>query len=72
MAEGLLDEVEEGLRLLGQRGFPFELTGYGLSPAEILLPFRYVRLLRNRTSAFDLMHLLGVERRVYTSALAAG
>jgi glycerol-1-phosphate dehydrogenase [NAD(P)+] len=72
LADGLLGEVEEGLRLLGERGFPFDLTAYGLSPAEILLPFRYVRLLRNRTSAFDLMHLLGVERRVYRAALAAG
>jgi glycerol-1-phosphate dehydrogenase [NAD(P)+] len=70
LAEGLLGELEEGLRLLGERGFPFELTAYGLSPAEILLPFRYVRFLRNRTSTFDLMHLLGVERRVYRAALA--
>jgi glycerol-1-phosphate dehydrogenase [NAD(P)+] len=70
LAEGLLAELEEGLRLLGKRGFPFDLTAYGLAPAEILLPFRYVRLLRNRTSAFDLMHLLGVERRIYRAALA--
>ena len=70
LAEGLLGELEEGLRLLGERGFPFDLTGYGLAPAEILLPFRYVRLLRNRTSAFDLMHLLGLEGRIYRSALA--
>jgi glycerol-1-phosphate dehydrogenase [NAD(P)+] len=69
LAERLLEELEEGLRLLGERGFPFELSAYGLSPAEILLPFRYVRLLRNRTSAFDLMHLLGVERRIYRAAL---
>jgi len=70
LAEGLLGELEEGLRLLDERGFPFQLTAYGLTPAEILLPFRYVRLLRNRTSAFDLMHLLGVERRIYRAALA--
>jgi glycerol dehydrogenase-like iron-containing ADH family enzyme len=72
LAEGLLGELEEGLRLLGECGFPFELTDYGLSRAQILLPFRYVRLLRNRTSAFDLMHLLGVERRIYRAALAGG
>jgi glycerol-1-phosphate dehydrogenase [NAD(P)+] len=69
LAQGLLGELEEGLRLLGQRGFPFELTAYGLSPAEILLPLRWVRLLRNRPSAFDLMHLLGVEGRIYREAL---
>ena len=68
----LLDELGEGLRLLGQRGFPFELTTYGLTPAEIRLPFRWIRFLRNRTSSFDLMHLLGVERRIYGSALAGG
>jgi len=72
LAEGLLGELEEALRLLGERGFPFDLRQYGLAPAEILLPFRYVRQLRNRTSAFDLMHLLGVERRVYQAALAGG
>ena len=72
LAEGLLAELKEGIRLLGERGYPFDLTAYGLTPEEILLPFRYVRLLRNRTSAFDLMHLLGVERRVYRAALAAG
>ncbi len=72
LAERLLGELEEGLRLLGGRGFPFELTAYGLSPAEIRLPWRWVRLLRNRTSAFDLMHLLGVEERIYRQALASG
>jgi glycerol-1-phosphate dehydrogenase [NAD(P)+] len=72
LAEGLLAELEEGIRLLGERGFPFDLTAYGLTRAEILLPFRYVRLLRNRTSAFDLMHLLGVEGRIYRAALASG
>ncbi len=70
LAEGLLGELGEGLGLLAGRGFPFELTGYGLTAAEILLPFRWVRLLRNRTSAFDLMHLLGVQRRIYRAALA--
>lgn len=72
LAEGLLGELEEGLRLLSEHGFPFDLSGYGLSRSEILLPFRWVRRLRNRTSAFDLMHLLGVEERVYSSALAGG
>jgi glycerol-1-phosphate dehydrogenase [NAD(P)+] len=72
LAEGLLGELEEGLRLLAARGYPFDLTGYGLTRPEILLPFRWVRRLRNRTSAFDLMHLLGVEERVYRTALAAG
>jgi glycerol-1-phosphate dehydrogenase [NAD(P)+] len=70
LADGLLAESEEGVRLLAARGFPFDLTELGLTPAEILLPFRYIRFLRNRTSAFDLMHLLGVERRIYTTALA--
>jgi hypothetical protein len=70
LAEGLLGELEEGLRLLGERGFPFELAAYGLTPAEILLPLRWMRFLRNRTSSFDLMHLLGVEARVYREALA--
>ncbi len=72
LAEGLLGELEEGLVLLAERGFPFELTAYGLSPAEILLPFRWVRFLRSRTSTFDLMHLLGVEQRIYRAALAEG
>jgi len=72
LAEGLLGELEEALSLLAERGFLFYLTGYGLTRPEILLPFRWVRLLRNRTSAFDLMHLLGVEERIYRTALAAG
>jgi glycerol-1-phosphate dehydrogenase [NAD(P)+] len=71
LAEGLLGELEEGLRLLAERGFPFDLAGYGLTRPEILLPFRWVRSLRNRTSAFDLMHLLGVEERIYRTALAS-
>jgi hypothetical protein len=70
LAEGLLGELEQGLRLLGERDFPFELAAYGLSPQEIRLPFRWMRLLRNRTSAFDLMHLLGVEQRIYRQTLA--
>ena len=70
LAEGLLGELEEALSLLAERGYPFDLTGYGLTRPEILLPFRWVRLLRNRTSAFDLMHLLGVEERIYRTALA--
>jgi glycerol-1-phosphate dehydrogenase [NAD(P)+] len=71
LAEKLLGELGEGIRLLGDRGFPFDLAEHGLSPAEVLLPFRYIRYLRNRTSAFDLMHLLGVEREIYRG-LAAG
>ncbi len=70
LAEGLLGELEQGLRLLGERGYPFELAAYGLSPEEIRLPFRWMRLLRNRTSAFDLMHLLGVEQGIYRQTLA--
>ena len=58
------------MSLLAERGYPFDLAGYGLTRPEILLPFRWVRLLRNRTSAFDLMHLLGVEERIYRTALA--
>jgi glycerol-1-phosphate dehydrogenase [NAD(P)+] len=71
LAEGMLAELEEGVNLLAARGFPFDLTRLGLTPAEILLPFRHIRSLRNRTSVFDLMHLLGVERRIYDAALAA-
>jgi glycerol-1-phosphate dehydrogenase [NAD(P)+] len=67
LAEALLDELGEGLRLMGDRGFPFDLAEYGLKPAETLLPFRYIRLLRNRTSTFDLMHLLDVEAEIYQS-----
>jgi glycerol-1-phosphate dehydrogenase [NAD(P)+] len=70
LAGEILGEQEEGLRLLGEQGFPFDLREYGLSPDEVLLPFRYIRHLRNRTSAFDLMHLLGVEKRIYRTALA--
>jgi hypothetical protein len=71
LADGILAELEQGLSLAAARGYPFELTEYGLRPQEILLPFRYLRLLRNRTSAFDLMHLLGVEGEIYRTALAA-
>jgi glycerol-1-phosphate dehydrogenase [NAD(P)+] len=67
MAGALLDELGDGLRLLGENGFPFDLAEYGLQPAEALLPFRYIRFLRNRTSTFDLMHLLGVEGEIYQS-----
>lgn len=72
LAETILSEQEEGVRLLGELGYPFDLTEYGMSRAEALLPFRYIRYLRNRTSSFNFMHLLGVERQVYEKALAAG
>ena len=72
LADKLLDELEEGVGLLRARGFPFDLSEHGLTRPEILLPFRYIRRLRNRTGAFDLMHLLGVERRIYDTVLAAG
>jgi glycerol-1-phosphate dehydrogenase [NAD(P)+] len=70
LAQGILGELEQGLSLAAARGYPFELSEYGLSRAETLLPFRYIRSLRNRTSAFDLMHLLGVEGEIYRAVLA--
>jgi hypothetical protein len=72
LAETILGELEEGVRLLGGLGYPFDLAEYGLSPAEALLPFRWIRFLRSRPSSFDLMHLLGVERQIYQTALTAG
>jgi glycerol dehydrogenase-like iron-containing ADH family enzyme len=71
LAEALLSELGEGVKLLRDRGFPFDLAEYGLSTAEVLLPFRYIRFLRNRTSTFDLMHLLGVGGEIYRTNLAA-
>lgn len=65
LARGILGELEEGVGTLTAAGFPFRFSEFGMTPAEALLPFRYIRYLRNRFSSFDLMHLLGLEREIY-------
>ncbi len=63
-ARSILDELEAGLQILQDRGFPFRLADFGMEPAAAVLPFRHIRLLRNRFNTFDLMHLLGVEEPI--------
>ena len=72
MASLLLRELEEALGVLKAIGFPFSLTKLGLSRPQALLPFRYVRFLRNRYTAFDLMYETGLDEEIITYLESGG
>jgi len=61
LADDLLDELSEAVDFLAGIGFPFSLGDVGVRPEEALLPFRNIRLLRQRYSTFDLAYDLGLE-----------
>jgi glycerol-1-phosphate dehydrogenase [NAD(P)+] len=61
VAAGMLDELASAVETLAGIGFPFLLAALGLEPADVLLPFRNIRLLRRRYSTFDLAYDLGLE-----------
>ena len=63
-ARPILDELEDGLEVLRGLGFPFRPADFGMEPRTGALPFRHIRLLRDRFTSFDLMHLLGVEEEI--------
>ena len=61
LAEKRLEELERAVVILNRLGFPRSLSALGMRPDGALLPFRYVRYLRNRYSSFDLMYETGLE-----------
>ena len=67
LATGMLDELAGAVDLLEGIGFPFSLDELGLSPGDVLLPFRNIRLLRRRYSTFDLAYDLGLEETMRSS-----
>jgi glycerol-1-phosphate dehydrogenase [NAD(P)+] len=70
-AAPLLDELGAAVETLEGFGFPFSLETLRMAKTQRLLPVRNVRLLRNRYSAFDLAHELGLEGELLAS-IAAG
>ena len=60
----LLGELENAIPVLKSIGFPFSLRKLGLPRSRALLPFRYVRFLRNRYTAFDLMYETGLDEQI--------
>ena len=71
MAGPLLDELEEAVRTLEGRGFPFGLSELGVPRAEAVLAVRNVNLLRYRYSGFDLAYELGLVEELREAAAAA-
>jgi glycerol-1-phosphate dehydrogenase [NAD(P)+] len=65
LADGLLAELEKAVSVLEELSFPFRLTDYQLDPSQALVPFRYVRFLRNRYSSFNLIHEVGADEKVF-------
>jgi glycerol-1-phosphate dehydrogenase [NAD(P)+] len=59
-----LGELERAAATLAGMGFPPSPPDAGIRPEDALLPFRYVRYLRNRYSSFDLMYECGLEKGV--------
>jgi glycerol-1-phosphate dehydrogenase [NAD(P)+] len=59
-----LEELERAVAALVGIGFPSSPSDAGIRPEDALLPFRYVRYLRNRYSSFDLMYECGLEQEV--------
>jgi glycerol-1-phosphate dehydrogenase [NAD(P)+] len=60
-AREMLDELSAAVDLLGGIGFPFALEELGVGSEDALLPFRNIRLLRQRYSTFDLAYDLGLD-----------
>jgi glycerol-1-phosphate dehydrogenase [NAD(P)+] len=71
IAGPLLDELEGAVRLLEERGFPFELGELGVPRGDGLLAVRNVGLLRHRYSGFDLAYELGLAGELREAAAAA-
>jgi hypothetical protein len=68
LADRLLPELETGLQVLARTGLPTSPVAMQLDSDLVHLAFRYVKLLRNRYSSFDLMWELGVEPRYQQNA----
>jgi glycerol-1-phosphate dehydrogenase [NAD(P)+] len=64
VAEPLLAELSEAVRLLEGLGFPFSLGELGIAEPCRMLPVRNLRLLRNRYTTFDLAYELGREEEL--------
>jgi hypothetical protein len=60
LARMRLEELERAADTLLRLGFPRTLSALAIRPEDALLPFRYVRFLRNRYSSFDLMYETGL------------
>ena len=61
LARETLAELAAAVAVLVEAGYPFRLEDYGLALETGMLPFRYVRALRNRYGSFNLMYELGRE-----------
>ena len=64
LAGRILGELEGAVSVLSGVAFPFHLSDFQIDPQQILMPIRFVRFLRNRYSTFNLIHEVGVEKRV--------
>jgi glycerol-1-phosphate dehydrogenase [NAD(P)+] len=60
-AGSLLEELAAAVATLESMGYPFAPSELGIGRELLLLPFRNVRILRRRYSAFDLAWELGLE-----------
>jgi len=70
LAERLLTELSDAVRLLHELGLP-SVDDLGIPDDQRLLPVRNVRLLRNRYSSFDLAYELGMERALIDAIAGA-
>ncbi len=61
LAAMLLDELTAAVRVLEKAAFPFSLPAFGIDPEQAVLPYRYVRYLRNRYGTFNLVYEAGRE-----------
>jgi glycerol-1-phosphate dehydrogenase [NAD(P)+] len=64
LAGRLLEELEGAVSVLSSLSFPFRLSDFQIDPRQILMPIRYIRFLRHRYSTFNLMHEVGLEKRI--------
>ena len=64
LARRLLEELEGAVSILSSLSFPFRLSDFRIDPQQMLMPIRYIRFLRNRYSTFNLMHEVGLEKKI--------
>ncbi|HTP58290.1 MAG TPA: hypothetical protein VMM82_05190, partial [Spirochaetia bacterium] len=60
LADKILGEMEQAVQILHALDYPLSFGTLGIPEADVLLPLRNVRLLRQRYSSFDLAYELGL------------